>query len=131
MSYFAAQEAIYQHLVTDAALLAAVDGRIYDHTPPDADFPLIEIGTLVLADRSADCLPLQEETFRIHVWSQYRGQKQVKQIADLLIARLRDVVLSVTGKPDIEIRFLQFRIVPEPDGLTYQGVLDFKFLHEG
>jgi hypothetical protein len=81
------QAAIYQTITADAELSALVRG-VYDSLPQDTEFPYVVIG----ADTEKPWNSLteigREYTVTLHVFSQYPGMRECKQIAGRIIALL-------------------------------------------
>ena len=65
-------------------------------------------------------------TINIHIWSQYKGSKECKQIMDKVHDLLHDSSLSVTGFNLINLRFEFSDIMIDPDGVTRHGVMRFR-----
>ena len=67
-----------------------------------------------------------EITINIHVWSQYKGSKETKQIMDKIHDLLHNSNLNVTGHNLINLRFEFSDIMRDPDGITRHGVMRFR-----
>ena len=67
-----------------------------------------------------------EITQEIHIWSQYKGSKECKQIMDKVHDLLHDSSLGVSGFNLINLRFEFSDIMIDPDGVTRHGVMRFR-----
>ena len=65
-------------------------------------------------------------TVNLHIWSQYKGSKEAKNIMDRVHTLLHDTSLSVTGFNLINLRFEFADILRDPDGITRHGVMRFR-----
>ena len=62
----------------------------------------------------------------MHVWSQYRGRKEIKQIMEQIYTILHNVAISITGATLVNIRHEFERTLLESDGITRHGVIRFR-----
>lgn len=131
---FALQQAIYVALRDDATLISLApkesvspsEAKVYDHVPAaDATFPYVVIGPGETSDFSAKGLDGQEHSIHVHVWSRYRGSKQVKQIQSAILDVLDRATLTVAGHTLVLLRFEFSTVFPDPDGLTVHGTQRF------
>lgn len=125
MTPWALQQAIY------ARLSAVVSVAVYDHTPQDVAFPYVVIGeddTVIPFD--TDDSVGAESTINIHVWSRYRGWKEVKEIQREVYQALHRYELSVTGAHVVTVEFDDARTFLDQDGLTRHGVTRFRIITE-
>ena len=88
MSYLKHQK-LYEALTSNAALMAKVS-CITDDPPPNVTTPYIEVGETYegngeLVDNSCAAVVVT-----LHIWSNYKGRKEVLEIRDLLIAAIPD-----------------------------------------
>lgn len=120
------QKAVYA--VLDAAAIAGVtrivDARITD--PADSDFPFVEIGELQSIQDDVSCHDGTQDIFDIHVWSRYRGQREVKEIMGGIHAALHDTTLTVSGLASCFALAEGQRVLTDPDGLTRHGVVTIR-----
>ena len=121
------QQALYSALAAAdiTGVSKIVDHRIVD--PADSDFPYLQIGEdgQSLQD-DVSCANGSQEVVNIHVWSRQRGQKQVKQIRDAVVAALHDTSSAVAGLASCHVFYETARILEDPDGLTRHGVVTFR-----
>ena len=84
MGYKAAFQSVYTLLSTDTALKAKAS--VYDFVPEGATSPYIQIQfSQALRGRILNESE-REMYFDLHIWSQYRGSKEVLEIIDLIAA---------------------------------------------
>ncbi len=120
------QQGIYTALTGAAAVTALVGTRIFDHTPQDSDYPYVMIGDTVGGEFDTKSEEGMEQTVMIHVWSQYRGQSEIKQIMEAIVDALDKAAITVTGHTLVDIRFEFSDTMMEADGLTRHGVQRFR-----
>ena len=105
LGQFALQSAIYSRLSSDSTLTTTLGAGVVDEVTTGQAYPFIAIGEEVTTDFSTKDLTGSEVTINIHVWSQYKGSKQTKDILDRLHTLLHNYSLSVSGHNLINIRF--------------------------
>ena len=88
-------------------------------------YPFVALGEETTVDFSTKDVDGSDVTINIHVWSQYKGSKQTKDIIDRLHTLLHDYSLSVSGHNLINLRFEFSDIMRDPDGITRHGVMRF------
>lgn len=122
----ALQQALFQRL-------AAYPGMptVYDSVPEDnAAFPYVVIGEDTHAPWDTDDSVGAESTITFHVWSRYRGTKEVKEIQGLIYAALNRHELSVSGFDLVTLEFEYSDVVLDADGYTRHGVCRYRSLVE-
>lgn len=122
---------VYELLVADTDLSAAVGGRIYDNVPHETPYPYVEIG-----DLDSECEPThtnerQAGQLEIHVWSNYKGTKEANQIIDLINKVLDNVDLDLDCFTTIEFRCSLAKASKDPDGTTIKGLIRYDFILGG
>ncbi|MBA5779495.1 DUF3168 domain-containing protein [Stappia sp. F7233] len=120
------QQALYAAL-TDPPL----DGvtRVVDHSFADAgngDFPFVQIGEAQSLPNDVQCSTGSDEYIDLHVWSRYRGQREVKEIMGAIHAALHQSTLAVDGLSSCFAYVDGQRVFTDPDGLTRHGVVTLK-----
>ena len=118
-------------------VFGALDGNVtgvtvYDHVPfepegsPDANFPFATIG-------DADAEPFDNDTdlgayvyAEIHVWSRYKGRKELDEALDEIYAIMHRAELSETGYKIVDSLFNSSDVFLEQDGLTRRGIIRFR-----
>jgi len=123
---FPLQEIIYTTLSNDNTLTNTRGAGVYDEVIEGSAFPYVSIGHETAVDYSTKDVAGAEYTVTLHIWSQYTGSKEVKQIIDRIHDLLHDSNLTVTGFNLINVRFEFSDIMMDPDGITRHGVMRFR-----
>jgi hypothetical protein len=138
----AVQQAVFDKLrvnSTLASLLAEsvlagspTEPAIYDAPPQQQEseaasfFPYVVIGDDTAAEFDTDDVNGQETTITLHVWSRYRGKREVKLVIDALYDALHDVSLTIAGQSTVYCFWEFAESVPDPDPLIQHGVTRFR-----
>jgi len=123
---FALQTTIYSTLNGDNTLTNTLGAGVFDEVVENASYPFVSLGEETAVDYSTKDLDGGEFTINIHVWSQYKGAKQTKEIMDRIHDLLHDSSLSVSGFNLANLRFEFSDILRDPDGITRHGVMRFR-----
>tara|TARA_R110001592_G_scaffold153992_1_gene382849 strand:- start:3286 stop:3693 length:408 start_codon:yes stop_codon:yes gene_type:complete len=123
---FALQSAIYSTLSNDNNLTQVLGAGVYDEVTEGATYPFVSLGEETAVDYSTKDLVGGETTVNIHIWSQYKGSKETKNIMDKIHDLLHDSNLTVSGFNLINLRFEYSDIMRDPDGVTRHGVMRFR-----
>ena len=123
---FALQTTIYSTLSNDNTLTNTLGAGVFDEVVENASYPFVALGEETAIDYSTKDLDGGEFTINIHVWSQYKGAKQTKEIMDRIHDLLHDSSLSVSGFNLVNLRFEFSDILRDPDGVTRHGVMRFR-----
>jgi hypothetical protein len=117
------QKAIY------ARLKSKLTVSVYDAVPDGAVFPYVTIGEDTAVDWSTKLTSGQEVTHTLHIWSQYQGMTEIKDLIDQVIQALTISPLDLTAdKFKAIVHSLDFNeTFRDPDGITRHGVLRFRF----
>ncbi len=127
---FALQSSIYSALNV-SAITTTLSCGVYDEVVEGNSYPFIALGEETAIDYSTNNLVGAETTINIHIWSQYKGSKETKNIMDKIHDLLHDVSLSVSGVNLINLRFEYSDIMRDPDGITRHGVMRFRAITLG
>tara|TARA_B110000858_G_C17460243_1_gene318087 strand:- start:112 stop:510 length:399 start_codon:yes stop_codon:yes gene_type:complete len=122
---FALQTTIYNALNV-SAITTTLSCGVYDEVIEGNTYPFITLGEETTIDYGTKTETGSETTINIHIWSQYKGSKQTKEIMDKVHDLLHDSNLSVTGFNLINLRFEYSDIMRDPDGITRHGVMRFR-----
>ena len=122
---FALQTTIYNALNV-SAITTTLSCGVYDEVIEGNTYPFITLGEETTIDYSTKTATGSETTINIHIWSQYKGSKQTKEIMDKVHDLLHDSNLTVTGFNLINLRFEYSDIMRDPDGITRHGVMRFR-----
>ena len=76
---FPLQQAIFSALNV-SAVTSDLSCGVFDDVPPSASYPYIVLGEETAVDFSVKDIQGGDFTVNIHVWSQYKGSKETKQI---------------------------------------------------
>jgi len=123
---FALQTTIYSTLNSDNTLTNTLGAGVFDEVVENASYPFVSLGEETAVDYSTKDLDGGEFTINRHVWSQYKGSKQTKEIMDRIHDLLHDSSLSVSGFNLANLRFEFSDILRDPDGITRHGVMRFR-----
>lgn len=121
------QRAIYLALTGSERLMAQVEG-VYDATPQDETFPYVTFAADSEEQWDTDDSHGFEAIAEIHVWSQYRGQGEVKRIQQSIYNALHDVSLTVIRHHVVLCLWESAQQFVDPDGLTRHGVQRFRVI---
>jgi hypothetical protein len=126
------QTAIYSTLTGSTAVQAFVGTRVYDEvsqgTAAGVTKPYIVIGESTQADWSTKTFDGQESTITLHAFSEYKGQKEVKQIGNAIYGALHNGTLSVSGQTLVLCQFEFSDSFMEGDGVTRHLVQRYRTL---
>ena len=121
---FALQQTIYTALNV-SALTNTLSCAVVDDVQLDQSYPFITLGEETTIDYGTKNQNGGETTLNLHIWSQYKGSKECKQIMDKVHDLLHDIDLTVSGFNLINLRFEYSDIVRDPDGSTRHGIMRF------
>lgn len=124
---FPLQTIIYQRLSDDSALKAK-NIKTYDSVPSGATFPYITLGDDTVNNWSTKTNDGEDITHTLHVWSQYNGKKEAKEIMSLVLQILTDAPLSLGGDFSMDFSRMEFmEVITDPDGITRHGIMRMRF----
>tara|TARA_R100001460_G_scaffold20437_3_gene42366 strand:+ start:152 stop:562 length:411 start_codon:yes stop_codon:yes gene_type:complete len=125
---FELQKAVFSALnagsITDAAG-SAITG-VFDDVPTNTAYPYIRIGEETISDNSSKDKDIFEHTLTIHIWSQYRGNRDIKDMMKQVHNLLHNSSLSVSGASLVNMRQEFHTTLIEGDGVTRHGVMRFR-----
>ena len=120
------QTTVYNALLASNPLTTKLGGNnIYDFVPENTAFPYVKIGDQTMVDDGTKTKKGTDFTLMIHIFSRYRGSKEIKEIMSLVYDVLHESSLSVSGAMN-NMRFEFSDIIKENDGLTTHGVQRFR-----
>ena len=123
---FALQSTIYSTLNNDNTLTSTLGAGVFDEVTEGTTYPFVAIGEDTVTDFGTKTEDGGQFTIYIHVWSQYTGSKETKNIMDRIHDLLHDSNLSVTGFNLVNLRFEFSDILRDPDVITRHGVMRFR-----
>jgi|TARA_R100000455_G_C6267619_1_gene122995 hypothetical protein len=125
---FALQQAIFTAL--DGATINDADGNaitgVFDDVPENTAYPYVVIGEETATNIDTKDKDAHEHTLTIHVWSQYRGRKEIKNIMSSVYTTLHNASITVSGASLVNIRHEFENTLTEADGITRHGVMRFR-----
>ena len=99
---------------------------VFDDVPEGTAYPYVVIGEETATNIGTKDKDMHEYTQTIHVWSQYRGMRDVKEIMEQIYTLLNDYSITVSGASAISLRHEFQTTLTEGDGLTRHGVMRFR-----
>lgn len=114
---------------TGADILADVPApvvrlRVYDAPPADAALPYASFGPVESIDDESDCIDAQRIVQQLDVWTADHGRQVV---CVKLTEEVRRLLHRASGTLETgalaQMRVDQWRVMPDPDGVTAHGVL--------
>lgn len=125
---FDLQTAIFSLLSGDSTLDGLVgDNKIFDNVPQDTAYPYVRIGLESTSDVGTKTLDGNIHRVDVEVWSQYRGQKEIKQIMERLYLLLNNTTIGVTGANSVMSYVVNTATIVEIDNLTRHGIITVDF----
>lgn len=79
-------------------------GSVYDEAPQDSSFPYVLIGEMQTTRHGSKTTDGQDVTVTFHVWSAYKGDKQVHQMMDDVVQLITAYTWSLTGFDVLQTR---------------------------
>lgn len=126
---FDLQSAIFTTLSNDSALDTLVgNNKIFDNVPQDTAYPYVRIGLETSTDIGTQTLDGNEHRVDIEVWSQYRGQKEIKEIMERLYNIFNGSTISVTSASSVVSYVVNTATIVESDNLTRHGIITIDFI---
>ncbi|WP_342045985.1 DUF3168 domain-containing protein [Bacillus sp. OTU530] len=123
---FSLQKALYQRLKEDVELQLRVKG-VYDYVPENALFPYVRLGEDTVIPDETKTFYGEEITHTLHIWSQYKGKKEVKEIMDIVLQSLQDP-LSLEGGFSVSFTRPDYMdVIDEASGTIQHGVIRMRF----
>ena len=99
---------------------------VYDHVPTGTAYPYISLGEETAINVGSKDKDGNEHTMTLHVWSQYQGRREIKEIMQSIYTQLHDTAISVTGASFVNIKHEFETTLMEADGITRHGVIRFR-----
>lgn len=125
------QQAVYTRLSGDSALTTTLGASVYDEVPDAASFPYVAIGDVTETPRDTMGTTGRDATLTVHVWSQYPGSKQVKEVYSRVDELLDRWAATVSGWNAVQLQQEFFETFRDPDGITRHGVARYRVhLHQ-
>jgi hypothetical protein len=127
----ALQTGLRAALLADAGLVSALGGgQVFDDVPREAPFPYITIGDIDTRDWSTQSSRGHEHTVTLHLWSRYRGRKQVQDLIAEVDRILDGAAPPLTGHRLVNLSTVFWTAQREPDGEVYRGTMRLRAVTE-
>lgn len=120
------QKAIYAKLNGNVDGLGGANIPVYDDVPQQSNYPYVQMGEETSANNGTKTLDGVEHTLTMHIWSQYRGRREIKTIMKSVYDLLHNTAISVTGASLVNVRQEFSTTLAENDGITRHGVMRFR-----
>jgi len=114
------QKAIYDRLKANLTC------PVYDNVPDGAKMPYVTLGEDTAVDWSTKLENGQEVTHTLHIWSEYKGMMESKQIIDQVIQAITSTPLVVEGFFVVSARVDVVETMRDPEGYRH-GIVRFRF----
>lgn len=126
---FDLQSAIYTTLSDSSSLDSAIgNNKVFDSIAPQGTaYPYVLIGTEATRDIGTKTLDGNVYNMDIHVWSQYRGQKQVKEVMEIIYNLVNNATITVSGASSVMSYVVSTSTFVEVDGITRHGLVNVDF----
>lgn len=116
------QTAVYTRLSGDATLTTTLSADVYDNVPQAAVFPYVAIGDVTEGPNDTMGRTGRDLSVTVHIWSQYAGMKEVKNIQNRVDELLDRWAPTVTGWSATQMQQELFETFMDQDGITRHGV---------
>ena len=126
---FALQQSIFTKITSGALTDVArtsITTKVFDDVPEGTAYPYVIIGEETATNFGTKDKDANEHTLTIHVWSQYRGRKEIKNIMSQIYTILHNTDITVSGASLVNIRHEFEQTLLEADGITRHGVMRFR-----
>ena len=120
------QKSIFTALNNNVTGVSSAKIPIYDDVPEGTVYPYVVIGEETSSNNGTKTLDGVEHTLTLHVWSQYRGRREIKEIMQSVYEKLHNTAITVTGASLVNIRQEFSNTLAEQDGITRHGIMRFR-----
>lgn len=117
-------------------LTAELDVEVYDAVPQAVDsgnnspFPYVTVGDDIISQWDTDTSQGFDAECSVHVWSRYRGRREVKLLQEAIYDALHLHTLAISGWHTVLCLFLTADSFMDADGITRHGVIRFRVVTE-
>ncbi|ETF08005.1 DUF3168 domain-containing protein [Pseudomonas moraviensis] len=119
---FALQVALFDRLT------AEVSCPIYDSVPMDAPFPYVSLDYEISSNDDPLASRRDIRLFYLSVWSDFKGQEEVKRLMAEIDAAIHERPLPLTTGRVVSIRVDRKQTNREPDGVTFMGSVTLRII---
>ncbi len=120
------QQAVFTALNGNVSGIDSANVSVYDDVPEGTTYPYVVIGEETSANNGTKDVDGIDHTLTLHVWSQYRGRREIKEIMQSVYELLHDAAITVSGASLVNIRQEFNNTLMENDGITRHGVMRFR-----
>jgi len=128
-SQFALQQAVYETLAGDSALMAAVTG-VFDRVPDGQAPPFLVLGDITAKEWANLSATGADIAMTLHVVSRAGGHKETIDLMDRAYALLHRGALTLDDCTLVMLRVTATGVHRSNDGLTTEGILQLRALVE-
>lgn len=121
---FALQVAIFDRLT------AEVSCPIYDSVPMDAPMPYVSLDSEISSNDDPLDSRRDVRLFYLSVWSEFRGQEEVKRLMGEIDAALHLRPMDIQTGRVVSVRVERKQSDRDADGITYQGSVTLRVITE-
>jgi hypothetical protein len=107
---------------------AEVSCPVYDGAPLNAPLPYVSIDSEIVTNDDPLNSRRDLRLFYLSVWSDFKGQEEVKRLMAEIDAALHERPLPLNTGRVISIRVTRKQSNREPDGVTYQGSVTLRIV---
>nr|WP_278520051.1 DUF3168 domain-containing protein [Brucella anthropi] len=119
------QIAVYNRLLAFSPLTDIVGTGVYDMPPLEAAYPYVTLGDEYNFQDDVTCKKSYRVYFQVEGWSDHRGYKEVKEIAQAVNDALHKYPLDVADYRLISLLRIKTEFIRQPDGILSHSVSDF------
>ena len=122
------QEHLYNALANNPALIA--EGvQVYDKIPKRSELPFIAFGDENITPANTKVSTGENDTVTFHIWSAYKGKKQIKKIMDIVTGAIYSIPLTLPSGARITLLNLESAdIIEEEQENLYHGIMRYSFI---
>lgn len=120
------QQAVFSTLDGSVTGIDSASVSVFDDVPEGTTYPYVVLGEETASNFGSKSLDGVEHTLTLHVWSQYRGRREIKEIMQSVYSLLHNTAITVSGASLVNIRQEFNNTLMENDGITRHGVMRFR-----
>ena len=105
----------------------SITTKVFDDVPEGTAYPYVIIGTEQTREAGTKSTDGNIYNFDIEVWSQYRGQKEIKEVMERLYNIFNNSTISVSGADSVMSFVVSAITLVEPDAITRHGIINIDF----
>ena len=114
-----------------ARIEAETSYSVYDDVPEGAAYPYVVMGDMTARDWSDKFEPGQEVYSTKHIWSQYKGKKEITEMSDAIVQALSKSSLDLGPNFRAVVDELDAHdLIIDIDGITRHAILRHRYLIE-